>query len=233
VRKSSLIAFAIFIATQAQAQTTDETIPTKRFTHQLGVQANELIRQVFNFNNGSSNVNNPYLLVYHFNSVRSGLGVRVGVGYNYQDFVNDDGVTRRETNLNDMQARLGFEKMFRLSSHWTAGVGIDGVYNLADDYTKNTIRSFDTTTTITKSKVSSYGGGPMAWLRYQVGSRILIGTETSFYYTTGNQKDDIFITKRQFSGGGNNLVTTTTTVDNDRSEGKFSVPVAFYLIVQF
>ena len=237
MRKPFFIASTLlFISINAFSQTDDEKPETRRYTHQVGVQVNELIRQVFNFNSNTANTanTNPYLLVYHINARKSGLGLRIGLGYNYQNFTNDDGITRQESTLNDFRGRFGFEKMFHISRKWTAGAGIDGVFNSNNDYTKSTIRSFDTTTTIITSKIQNYGGGGMAWLRYQVGRHILIGTETSFYYTTGNQKDDVSITKRKFSGQGNSpLVTSTTSVDNNKSAGSLSIPVAFYLLVQF
>jgi hypothetical protein len=218
----------------AQTETSIEPLSSKKFNHQVGVQINELIRQIFNFNNSNSVNTNPYLLTYSLNHVRTGYGVRLGVGYNYQAFTNDDGISRRTTDLDDLRTRFGVEKCFVLSPKWSAGVGLDAVYNLNNNYTKSTIRGFDTVTTTTTSKISSLGGGPMVWLRYHITSRILIGTESSYYYTTGTQSDNIIITRRVFNGTpGGQLESSTTTVDDSRKEGRLAVPVAFFLIVQF
>ena len=235
MKKVLFAAVVVFTATASFAQSGDDTMKHKRYIQQAGVQINELFRQIFNFNGNAAAANtNPYLFTYSINSARSGLGLRIGVGYNYQSLTNDDGISRRSTDLNDLQARLGVEKLFTLSRKWSAGAGIDGVLNHNDDYTKNIIRGFDTVTTVTKTKITSYGGGGMLWLRYHVTNRVLIGTETSFYYSIGQQNDDIAITQKKSTGSGTGqLVTTTSTVDNRRIDGKLSIPVAFFLLVRF
>jgi hypothetical protein len=230
------LGLAIAGAINATAQTESNTVqtkPGKLFQHQVGVQVNELIRQVFNFNNSSSTNTNPYLATYSINTVKGGWGARIGLGYDYRSISNDDGITARTSKLNDLRGRFGLEKMFALSSNWSAGVGLDAVVNYDDDYTKSVLHSFDTVTTITTSKITTYGGGPMAWLRYHISSKVLIGTETSYYYTTGKQDDNIAVSRYVFSGQSKELRTTFTTVNDTRSEGKLSIPVAFFLIVQF
>lgn len=216
-------------------ESTAETAPKeKKLEHHIGVQMNELIRQVFNFNNSTaSNLNNPYLIVYSVNLAKTGWGLRLGAGYTRNTFSDDDGVTKRETDINDLNLRLGVEKAFKLSDKWTAGAGLDGLYSNDNDYTNSVIRSFDTTTTKTNSKVTRYGGGAMAWLRYAISPRVVIGTETSFYYQVGNQQQTINIMKRNNSLPSRPMVITTSTIDGDVTEGIFRLPVVFYLMVRF
>lgn len=208
-------------------------IKPARYEHHVGVQMNELVRQVFNFNNSASTNNNPYLLMYSVNSVKTGWGLRLGVGYTYKSFTDDDGITRKESNLNDLRLRLGVEKAFRLSAKWSAGVGLDGILSTDDDKTTSVVRSFDSVTTVTKTNIMSLGGGGMAWLRYHITPRVLVGTETSFYYSSGQQKQTVSITQRDFSQPNQVYKTTVSTIDNTAAQGVFSVPVAFYLIVKF
>ena len=235
--------FAILFAgctQQSFAQTDSTEAPKvkgeKRIDHYIGVQLNPLIRQVFNFNNAANAaIVNPYLVTYNINLRKSGWGLRVGAGYNYNSGSNDDGITKTTFKINDMHARFGIEKAFTLTTKWSAGIGLDVVYNSNDDNTTNLVRSFDTTTTATKSKLSSMGGGAMGWLRYQLTPRVLIGTETSFYYTSGTDDQTIDITSKSFSGGGGGGVTKTTETKSKPTvtQGILSVPVAFYLIVKF
>ena len=239
MRKISLIVILLAgcIGTSfAQADTVKKNIGYDQY---VGVQLNGLIRQVFNFNNSTSSTNvNPYLLNYSINSRRTGWGLRFGIGYNYNSTTSDDGITATTTKLNDLELRLGIEKAFKLSKKWSAGIGIDGVYNTNDDNTKSTVTSSDTTITNTKSNVYSYGGGAMGWLRYHVTDKIMIGTEASFYYTTGKQKQTIDQTEKLFepngSGGGSESITTSETkTNNNVSQGIFSSPIVFFIVVKF
>jgi len=230
MKKTLLTLLSAGLATGAWAQE-EATAGTKRIQHHVGVQINELIRQVFNFNNSTTSTNNnPYLLVYSVNSVKKGWGGRLGIGYTYRSFTDDDGVNRKESNINSMQLRLGAEKAFRLSEKWSVGVGLDALYNRDNNDTRSTTKAFDTTLTVTTTKIQSYGGGAMGWLRYAVTDKVVIGTETSFYYVTGNQKQDISIASKSF---GQPVTTTSSKIDNDVEEGVFRMPVAIYLLIRF
>ena len=209
----------------------------KLFDHSVGVQLNGLIRQVFNFNNSTTTtVLNPYLLTYNINHTKTGFGLRFGAGYNYNSMSTNDGITATTNKINDLQFRIGIEKAFKLSHKWSAGAGIDFVYNTNNDDTKTSVTSFDTTSTETKSVGSSYGGGPMAWLRYHVTDKVLIGTEASFYYTTATQKNTIDVVTSSTSNVPpfNPIINTTETVTKpNTAQGVFSSPMVFYLIVKF
>ena len=239
MRKISLVVILFIGCLQNSiAQNTDGAQPSgdrekMQVDQFVGVQLNGLIRQVFNFNNSTSSTNvNPYLLTYNINSRKSGWGLRLGVGYTYNSNSTDDGITATTTKTNDLQLRLGIEKAFKLSDKWSAGAGIDGVYNSNNDNTSNMVRSSgDTSTTAIKTVGSSYGGGAMAWLRYNITERVLIGTEASFYYTTGKQKNTIDQTDNPLGGGG--ITTTETTSNPTSSQGTFSSPIVFYLTVKF
>ncbi|MEI8278780.1 MAG: hypothetical protein WCG87_03395 [Bacteroidota bacterium] len=217
-----------------------DTVVTKHhgkiFEHYIGVQMNELVRQVFNFNNSTASTNtNPYLATYTITHVRTGWGIHFGAGYTYNDFVTDDGITRKDSKINDIHFRVGIEKRWNFSDKWQAGAGLDFVYNNNDDYTKSVVKSTDTTTTETTSTVNNFGGGASGWIRYHISKNILVGTEASYYYTTGKQKQDIAITALDpsFPGGNRVYVTNVSTVDNTSSLGSFSVPISFFLIVKF
>ncbi len=234
--KLSAFAAAMSCASISNAQTeTVKTPDNKLFEHHIGVQVNELVKQVFNFNNNSSTVKNPYLLTYNINFKKSGWGLRIGAGYNKQQFNTDDGITKRATDVNTLNARLGFEKAFRLSGRWTAGIGADGVYGNDANNTSSTIRSTDSTKTVSKSTTSSYGGGAMGWLRYAISNNVVIGTETSFYFTESKEKQDVTITQyNRFGSIGQPVATTNTSkVDDKQSEMVFSLPVVLYLYIKF
>lgn len=227
---------ACFAATNANAQDEPATPKQKIFEHQVGVQANELIRQVFNFNSNNNTLNNPYLLTYSLNWKRPGIGIRLGVGPDFRSFKDDDGIVQQENNINVLNLRFGIEKTFVLSDRWTAGAGVDGVYSGDVSYTKTFTRSFDSTSTDMASSTITKGYGAMAWLRYHITPRILIGTETSFYYRKGDFKQDISITTKTQGGIiGQPAVfeTKKTKIDNEVQFGTFNLPMVLYLIVKF
>jgi hypothetical protein len=228
------LAIALLAITPVLSYAEDAIVKEKKLEHSVGVQVNELIRQVFNFSNTNAANNNPYLLTYSINKIKNGWGLRLGAGYNVSTITNDNGVSAVETKIDDLNLRLGAEKKFNLSDKWSTGVGVDALYNNDKNDTKSVTRSFDTTTVTTKSLITSYGGGVMAWLRYNITSKVQIGTETSFYYRTGFHKEQIDIVRKT----GNGIVfpqttSSSTKKDDDIKEGKFNLPVAFYLIVRF
>jgi hypothetical protein len=231
---------ASFHASFAQSDSIYHSTPRPHYNQHIGVQINELVQQVLNFNNsGATNTinNNPYLLIYSINSARSGWGLRFGAGFTTNSNTTNDGISETQTNITDMHFRLGIDKAFKFSAKWSAGIGVDGLYNSNNNNTTATIRSSDTTTTNTKTKFPSYGGGVMGWLRYHVTKNIQIGTESSFYYTTGQEKDVIAVTKRTNDPGNFQsfppITTTTTATSNKTTQGTFSVPVTLYLILKF
>ncbi len=213
-----------------------ETKKVKTHDHYIGVQLNGLIRQVINFNNNNNTTPvNPYLLIYSVNSIKSGWGIRAGVGYRYNSSTVKDGITETVSKISDIQARVGIEKRFALSRKWHTGVGLDGLMSNNDDLTTATIHSFDTTITKTKSKLPAYGGGAMGWLRYNISDRICIGTEASFYYLTGTEDNELTVTKKVASTTPPFTLTTVTKVTKSKpkfSQGTFSSPIVFFLIIK-
>src|SRR5580704_1754660 len=100
MRKSVLfITLVIGCNLHCFAQTAVTTEPNeKTYDQTVGVQLNDLIRQVLNFNNSTSTTPvNPYLLTYSINSHKTGWGLRFGVGYNYSSTSSDDGITAAST----------------------------------------------------------------------------------------------------------------------------------------
>ncbi len=235
MRKPFLFAILLsgcIVTSYAQTEPVGPPAKKEKKTDQyIGVQLNGLIRQVFNFNSSSTSpVTNPYLLTYNISSRATHWGFRAGLGYNYNSTWNNDGITERTTKINDVALRVGVEKSFALSDKWSAGVGGDLLLNLNDDNTNTIIHSFDTVYTDTKTKITSYGFGAMGWLRYHITERISIGTEASFYYTTGSQENTVTVTEI-FGGSFPNI--TTTSSKPTVSQANINLPIVFYLAVKF
>lgn len=230
MRKYSLIAgFCIFISsTLLHAQDVED----KRFNHYVGVQANPLLRQILSIGN-TPNVTNPYLLNYSLNSTKSGWGFHVGLGVDYAMILDNDGISDRKTELTNISSRIGFDKVYTISDRWQAGFGVDGIYLKSDNQTSTQIISFDTITTVTEISSTRFGGGLRGYLRYSISPRILIGTETTIYFTTGNSDVSTTITSKQFNFPGAPVITTTSSSNQDLRSVTTSIPVALYLILRF
>ena len=234
MKKIIMAALATGLSLHLSAQT--ETVvqsKDRKIEHQIGVQANALIREVLNFNNNTNTTPaNPYFLTYSMNFKSTGWGFRSGLGYNYNSFSTSDGITATTNDVNDLHLRIGAERAFRLTRKWSTGVGIDVVYNNENRKTSNVISPnigggvMDVKTTETTT-----GGGPMGWLRYHLNERILLGTETSFYMVTGNQTQTLNVAGQFLTGGGG--FPSVTSPSNSVTKGEFALPVAFFILIKF
>jgi hypothetical protein len=212
----------------------DDKKKDKKINHHAGIQVNQLLRQVVNLNNSAATGNtNPYLLVYSANSKKTGWGFRFGAGYNFVAEGENDGITKRDNNINTLNLRAGLDKAVKFSKKWSAGVGVDAVFNNDNNRTYTEIHAFDTTITETRSLLTSYGGGVAAWLRYYITSRVAIGTEANFYYTFGYQKENVEITTTNSIVPSAPPVTTRSSTSSNVSKAVIGLPTAIYLIVKF
>lgn len=234
MRRVLFLCLALSIIAPCYAQT-DDTKPTRKLEHHVGLQANLLIQQIFNFNSfgGGAGQRNPYLLTYNVNSVRSGWGARIGVGYNSTQSASGDITYEQSTKDRQLNLRLGVEKRFVISPRFSAGVGIDALYadggndvNTFSGISSDTITTFRTTTT------RGLGAGPMGWLRYRFTRNISIGTEASWYTYQNTLSWESTQTRRDNTLPGRPYTTKTDKNEYDLKESAINLPIAFYLIVQ-
>src|SRR5688572_29092120 len=100
------IAQCFTFSSMAQYEIVDE----RKSSHYVGLQANQLIRQIFNFSNAPQGINNPYLLTYAVNSNKTGVGFTAGFGYTFSETNDGDQFIDRITTNNDLFFRFGIEK---------------------------------------------------------------------------------------------------------------------------
>lgn len=216
----------------------EDTIKTKKFNHYIGVQANELIKQILNKNN--SVTNNPYLLTYSINLAKHGWGAQAGFGYNY--FKTDDinSAATHTSKINDFFYRAGIGQKFQIGKYILPGYGLDfiGAYQV-DKTVSLSVTDFNTSvdsseSTVT-SKKTSLGGGIQLSLGFIVTRGFIIGTEATGYYSKIKEKENIIV--KQSTTNSITEVTTTesTNTNTETGSSKFvlSVPVAIFMIVKF
>jgi len=229
MKKTTLVFLLVIAVQNCFAQSTTEQKNDKLFDHYVGAQINPLIMHLINSNANSIGTGNPYLFTYSMNNKKTGWGIRAGAGCN---FLSNSTATANSTtvnNNNDLQLRVGVEKIFDITDKWNAGTGFDIIYNYSDDNaTLNTVYSYDSTINTTKTKLSTYGGGVFGKVNYHLSHKILIGTECSLYYVTGTSNQTV-----DYVAMGNNPSTKETKSKPAFSRGYMNLPIVLYLLLKF
>lgn len=193
---------------------------TRRTNHYVGVQVNQLIKQIFSFGNSAA-VNNPYLLTYSLNSVRTGWGANFGLGYTFNEFNDGDAFTQRKTKINEFVFRAGFERKSTFGKRWILSAGFDALVDLTNNSTKISQDNDPQSTATTKTKNNGWGLGPRVTLNYDITGKLLIGTEATYYFKS--MKNTI-----EDSGFGTKQETTEKL-----KSFQFNLPTAIFLILKF
>lgn len=218
-----------------------DSLSTKAVSHYIGVQANQLLKQIINLNASSTPINNPYLLTYGIFSNEINWGLELGLGYNYTNTKDNLSPTDHETKLNQTFYRLGVARKFDIGKRWEAGIALD----YAGSSEKNTTFSYsvtefngqkDSTSTLSDSNIKSSGGGLRTNIRFGLSKYIFLGTEMTFYYSKTKNKSDVTVTEvfSNVNFPGDDFAETSNS-KSDLSEKSFvmTLPVAIFLIVKF
>ena len=188
-------------------------------SHYIGLQVNELFRQLLNFSGSTSSLINPYTLTYTYNNT-AGKGISLGVGY-FTSKIVKEGIVNDTTNIhNTINFRVGYDKKIRIGKRWIAGWGIDVLFIGGRQVIYNDSFFGDTEW---DGKTKGWGFGPRGSLLFSINERLWLGTECNWYLS--QQTTKIKITTKQ-----------TGFVDhktNRASNGNLQVPVAIFLIAKF
>lgn len=190
----------------------------KRNSTYVGIQANQLIRQVLNFGGGSGNIANPYLLTYSVNGNATGVGISAALGYSYQQNRSNDGFTSVISSTTDVAFRFGMEKKKYISRSWLTSFAVDILMESNKSVTDTKSSGFSNSVT---NKLGGWGLGPRTTINYQFHDRFLVGTEMSFYMKFKEQKQ----------------TTSNTGMPADPGEKvntyNFVLPAVIYLTMKF
>lgn len=157
--------------------------------HFLGLQVNELVRQILSFNS-SGTPSNPYFFNYTYVS-QTGDGLNVSFAYTLDKIKNSDNFGNDITsNINNVFFRIGYEKRKVLSKRFIYGLGIDLTVESQHNKTISE-NNFGSGTSTSNNKLSGWGLGPRVTFHYKISDRILIGTEANYYFKSLNEKFDI------------------------------------------
>lgn len=212
----------------------------KKFNHYGGVQVNQLLKQIINLNNSNTPVNNPYLITYTLSKVKNGWNIHTGIGYDYKRVLDKNTPADHESKITDLNYRIGVGKITMLGKKFEAGYGLDyvGGYKLDKTFTTS-VTDFgsgtDSSATTSTSKTTSKGFGAQFTLSFHISDLVLIGTETTYYYSDAVQKQNVLVTETVTNDFNNTttVTTTNTNLETETSSFTFSIPVAIFLVLKF
>jgi hypothetical protein len=194
------------------------TPPDRKNYIYVGLQANQLIRQLFSLGNPPA-VSNPYLLTITTNDRVTGVGFASGIGYTYSQTRTGDNFNLVDVSTGNFSLRMGVEKKMIISGRWIWSMAGDAVYHRLKEVSKGANPG---TSSVTQTTTTTEGGiGPRCGVYFAMAERVLLGTEASFYLTFGKETHKV--------------AGTSLPAQPDRSFHNLlpSVPAALFLIVRF
>ena len=212
IRKFTLLPFML-LTVVACAQ--DSLTAQRRSNHYVGVQANQLMRQIINFGGSTGSVNNPYLITYAVNSRTSGWGLNVGLGYTHEKIRNEDPFNPLETTIDDLFFRMGVERKVAIGEKWITSYGLDILRESEKNITENGSSQPNDFKTDTRNRGT--GMGLRFTLNYYISEKILLGTESTYYYKWMNESRE-----------GTNIPDET----ENSKEFTFTVPITLFLMLE-
>ncbi len=184
--------------------------------HYLGIVANQLLRQLFNFGGGNSSFNAPYLLQYAINSKKNGKGGNIGLTYDKNSFTDNSNGTTRNTINSNFSYRMGYDYKKDWGKRWIGIFGVDFLIDKSKSKTDNPAQVGGQGFSI-ESSTKGWGFGPRFGLLFRISDKVLLGTDASCYVKSSKST--------QIIPGQPNSNQKFTTFN-------LSLPVALFLTVQ-
>jgi hypothetical protein len=237
IYKTTAVVMMACLSLACKAQ--DDTIE-KNVDQYIGIQINQLVRQIFNFGNNNTAINNPYLINYSAVFGPKKIGFNIGTGYTFDEIKTGDATNELTTKVNNTFFRIGFEKKSSLGKNWLFSFGADILLDKQKDEStsKITFGGNGKIVTTTSSTVKGTGFGPRIMLSYHISNRILIGTEATYYYKSIKDVGEVVTatTSREFdpqTGMERNVTRTERTENDDKLKKlQFNVPAVLWLHVK-
>ena len=239
MKKLSIAILMISFSAVVQGQ---EPVGKKWFNHYVGVQANQLLRQLINLNVSNAPVSNPYLFTYALISTKCSWGIQAGVGYNYQHAKDKLSPSNQDSKISDAFYRFGIVHQFVFGKKWEASAGLDYVGSYQSDKTFTFLTTEfgnqmkDSSATVSTSLIKSKGEGLVLRLSYHLSEHILLATESTFYVQDTETKNSVLNSDtRLFSQTPEDNVYTLSATNSNTENTAFiiTIPVAIFLTIKF
>jgi hypothetical protein len=229
----------LFLIFQGKAQSEIKPFvdTTSTFEHFFGLQANQLLQQVFNFGEADA-VNNPYLAKYTFKHIPTGLALNVGGGFDRNSSETEDGILNENESYD---VRIGPGWQTPLGKRFELGVGADVIFgrSYGESSSVSTVvlgGNLDSTITTNRAETTYFGGGLQLSLNFKLSPSVMIGTEASWYaFRTESKTNDILDNYTIIQNGDEEIVLRGFDNQNSTSDGDeldFNLPIAIFLLIR-
>ncbi len=149
------------------------------------------------------------------------IGIRAAYGFDRLSNEKEFGAGIVNEINSNMDAKLGVEYRFKISSRWHYALGIDGLYFNHGDKTV-AYSELDVVTTTTNYE--GFGVAPFASLQFNLNRRLAFITEAGYNFLFGNEH-----LKGTFLKGTDKDTDKVTT----KRESRYNGPLAVFLIFKF
>lgn len=219
----------IILTTTSIAIFSQDSIRTKKFHNEFGIDATAFIKQFLNFDNGqfSDQHSSTYYLTYrrHFNCGN----IRFAIGGSYSDndispaFQVDS--NKYHYNSYSVSSRIGWEFFSNLSKRWQTFYGVD--FRQSISYIKNDAPYWNGGyANGYESKSSNYSITPLLGFRFRLNNRLSLSTEASFSFNfqqSSNRKYFIPV------AGQYPQLQDIVSPDTKKIATSFSQPISLFL----
>lgn len=219
ILRISIFMFIILIMNNSlSAQESAITKDNSAVTHELGINATFFIQQFISLGT-STNVNtSPYAITYR--RIKSNRGIfRAGFGMTGFSSQSEESQQTLKTSSYAFNTRLGIERQFDIAERWSVSVGGDLRNSFEYQETRNP--QFQTDFTAIDESYG-VGIGPILGIRFNLGQRIGLYTETAFISEFSVDKS-----KTTFNSNNEN------SSKQNNFNANFSLPTSIYFTIKF
>src|SRR6185436_2743328 len=144
-------------------------------------------------------VTDPYLLTYTVMATKCNWGIEAGTGFDYSNIVDKNTPVSRETKINNFFYRIGICRKHSLGKRFEAGYGFDivGDYQLSKTFSGSVLvvgNLTDSSESVATTRTRTIGAGLQASFGFYISDKIMLGTETTYYYTKARKKENVQVT---------------------------------------
>jgi hypothetical protein len=198
--------------------------PKRLSSHYVGIQANQLVKQLLNLGGSTSAINNPYLITYSVNSNATGVGLNLSAGYTMDESLSlsGDGVNQIHTTLKEFFFRIGVERKKQIGKRWMLAAGGDLVVdNQSNRVELKSNNGGSSQTSVNEDGSNAFGTGFRVALNFHISDKVLMGTEATYYLK--------FVSVESTS---QSPFGTPSKETKDLTRFQFNVPAVLFLTVK-